>query len=353
VKEAEKKLAGLRREFANMEKSYQELKTTGAGQAEFGREHVKKLEADIESKSAAIRLLKSSNERTESVIVGLKQGAKGLLQRASVYSYLLREPGVFDLTGGGSPQQQANFSEDASWAETLDALNTSESICAKLMEINASVGEAPAKGDDDEQSLQSSIHSLETGAEAPAFSLNVRIKSQKHLREEELKALRDDSYNPNQNQMTSTVMQLLASGGADSPVRQSVDTDDELDDDQSYPQVATTSKKKHHEDMETAPSRLAVKKSSVHSVNEAHRKEDMEKRKIALAARLASRNTGGGDDDEKGIADAARLTAQRESAKKLSTFPQPPTLPPGTTLRDDAMAKTKAFLEHKPEEFLI
>ena len=130
------------------------------------------------------------------------------------------------------------------------------------------------------------------------------------------------------------------------------EVDDELDDDQSYAQVATTNKKKHHEDVESAPSRHAVKKSSVHSVNEAHRREDMEKRKIALAARLASRNTGGGDDDEKGIADAARLTAQRESAKKLSTFPQPPTLPPGTTLRDDAMTKTKAFLEHKPDEFL-
>ena len=85
--------------------------------------------------------------------------------------------------------------------------------------------------------------------------------------------------------------------------------------------TAAAGKKKQHDEVEAAPSRLAVKKTSVHSVNEAHRKEDMEKRKIALAARLASRNTGGGDDDEKGIADAARLTAQRESSKKLSTFP--------------------------------
>jgi hypothetical protein len=44
-----------------------------------------------------------------------------------------------------------------------------------------------------------------------------------------------------------------------------------------------------------------------------------------------------------------RLKAQQAALSKLCTFPQIPTLPEGVTLRDDAMAKTNAFLTHMPD----
>jgi len=346
--DAEQKLAKLKKNYSAMEKSYQELKTTGAGQVEFGREHMKQIEGDIEKKKAKLKLQTATAERTKNVMIGLQQGAKGLLQRASVYNYLLREPGVFDLTSGNSPNN--TLLEDASWSDTLDALNLSEQICAKLMEINASVGEAgPNKTfDEDDQSLQSSVHSLETAVEAPSHALNVRIKSKKMLRDEEIRMTRGGDENaPAPSQMASTVMQLLASGAADSPVRAGMDSEDE-DDEQSSGMLPTKKKNFFGEEAESAPRREVVKMMSVNKVQEAHRREDMEIRKKALAERLASRNTADVDDAE-GIANAARLTAQRESTKKLSTFPQPPTLPTGTTLRDDAMTKTRAFLSFRPD----
>ena len=55
----------------------------------------------------------------------------------------------------------------------------------------------------------------------------------------------------------------------------------------------------------------------------------------------------GNNDDEK-LELEARLNAQKAMAKRLSTFPAPVTLPEGVTLRDDAMTKTKAFLEKMP-----
>jgi hypothetical protein len=92
-------------------------------------------------------------------------------------------------------------------------------------------------------------------------------------------------------------------------------------------------------------SRLAVKKSSARTSYEAKKKEEMEIRRKRLMERMIDKS---GPDDT-GIANAALLKAQKETGNRLSTFPHPPTLPEGVTLRDDPMSKTKAFLTKMPK----
>ena len=353
VKDAERKLSNLKKDYSAKEKSYQELKTSGAGQTEFGRELQKEIKNEILNCKAAHRVLMASSERTTAVMVGMRQGATGLLQRAAPYSYLLREAGVFDLTG--NPADIFKLSDNASWMDTLEALSSAEQLFAKMMEINSSVPEQPVKTgyDDDNNSVNTSTSSLNTAVEAPAFSMNVRIKSKRSLRDEDWKAgpgTRTDELHAGQSSaIGNTVMQLLATGGAESPVRSGAF--DESDGEEEQGNAAQIKSKKTAGGGEDyVPTRLTVKKSSVNSILDAHRKEDMEIRKKKLAERLATRQIAmAGSDDEQGLANAARLKAQQESTKKLCTFPAPPTLPPGLTLRDDAMTKAKSFLSHIPD----
>lgn len=100
VKDAERKLTALKRDYGVMEKGYLDLQTSGSGQAEFGREQIKSIENEIMRCKLDMRLLVASAERTMSTHNGLIQGAAGLLLRAAPHSELLREPGVFDITNG-------------------------------------------------------------------------------------------------------------------------------------------------------------------------------------------------------------------------------------------------------------
>ena len=304
VKDAERKLNGLKKEYASIEKSYQDMKTTGISQIEFGRDTAEKIEEEITTTKSELRMLTAAQERTSSIFIGLKQGAASLLQRSAPYSYLLREPGVFDLTSGGASGVGHNSSDESSWLETLDALSSAEQLLAKLMEINAAVGETPLRGMDDDDHSAASITSLETAVEAPTFALNLRIKSKKALREEEIKLFRSKEENNVANTIGSTVMHLLATGAADSPVRPS-GIDNDYDEDEPSDPVPKHRKSTSADEDSTALTRLAVKKNSLNTTQEAHRKAELELRKKKLAERLASRMTTI-ENDEGGIANAAR-----------------------------------------------
>eukprot|EP01042_Synura_sphagnicola_P021082 gene21082-26778_t len=64
------------------------------------------------------KVTRAATERLGAVLVSLRQGAHGLLQRVQPYMSLV-ESGVFELTA--SRQE-----EDDNWAETMDALSTAE-----------------------------------------------------------------------------------------------------------------------------------------------------------------------------------------------------------------------------------
>lgn len=71
--------------------------------------------------------------------MALQQGSHGLLQRIQPYLSLV-DAGVFELTSlnlGGE--------EVEAWAETMDALNTSEQVLSKMLEIIGGGDGAPTK----------------------------------------------------------------------------------------------------------------------------------------------------------------------------------------------------------------
>ena len=59
-------------------------------------------------------------------------------------------------------------------------------------------------------------------------------------------------------------------------------------------------------------------------------------------------NRGGGDDGG-AMENLAQIKAQRASAERMCTVKSLPTLPEGSTLRDDVMTKAKAFLTKMPD----
>jgi hypothetical protein len=73
------------------------------------------------------------------VLVALQQGSHGLLQRVQPYRSLV-DVGVFELTSlnlGGD--------EVEAWASTLDALNDSEQVLSKMLELIGGGDGAPTK----------------------------------------------------------------------------------------------------------------------------------------------------------------------------------------------------------------
>jgi len=299
VKDAERRLNGLKRDYANTEKTFQDLKTSSAGRAEYGREYVLTMENDINTAKMEMKLLSATADRTSNVMMGIRQGAKGLLQRAQPYSFLLREPGAFELTLGVSH----NTADEAVWVETLDALTNAEQVYSKLIEINAAVGELPTKTIDDDDRSLGSVQSLETAVEAPSYSLNVRIKSVKTRRDEEMKLMRgDDLPGATGSALGATVMQMLAMGAADNPVR-SFHEDDDVDDAALIVKGTMTDA-----DKADMTRRGVVKQLSVNTVQDAHRQKELQDRKIKLAESLKARNAAADAlaDVEGAIANAAR-----------------------------------------------
>jgi hypothetical protein len=260
------------------------------------------MENDINAAKMELKLLVATTDRTSNVMMGIRQGAKGLLQRAQPYSFLLREPGAFDLTLGVSQIT----ADEAVWVETLDALTNAEQVYSKMIEINAAVGELPTKAIDDDEKSLGSIQSLETAAEAPLYSLNVRIKSIKTRRDEELKLMRgDDLPGTTGNALGGTVMQMLAMGAADNPVR-SFHEDDDFEDGTILVKGTMT-----NSDKMDMTRRGVVKQLSVNTVQDAHRQKELQDRKVKLAESLKARNAAADAlaDVEGAIANAARYDA--------------------------------------------
>jgi hypothetical protein len=102
---------------------------------------------------------------------------------------------------------------------------------------------------------------------------------------------------------------------------------------------------KGEEDTEKGPSnRLQVKHASASRAHAHNKQVEAAERRKLLKETLASQNS-----DDAALALKAKLMQQKETGQRLSTFPAPVTLPEGVTLRDDPMAKTKAFLTKMPK----
>ena len=280
-----------------------------------------KLDDQINAGKSELKILSKTGARMESVLLSIEQGALGLLQRINPYLHLA------DISGFDS-----NTNEPDNISLTLDALSTAEQILAKMVEVVAGAGDlaatSPGKIPEDDEISINSDKSMSTRGEAPIQTTNIRIKSKKLLRAA-------DQINSDGPVVAAST--ILANGMLDGG---DTHAEDKL-------HSIVTPKVVEDKDSDL-PTRNIVKKNSLRTSQEFHRKEEMEARRQRLATAMATRNASKQVDDD-GIDHAARLKAQNAMANRLCTIKAPPTLPEGSTLRDDTMTKTIAFLTKMPK----
>lgn len=291
VKDAEARLLSAKKAHAKQERVFQELKSSGGGAAELTRESINKLNHSIEETKNEFKITRAASERLSSVLLGLNQGSRGLVQRVQPYNHL-SEGGVFELT---------QMEDDAPWAETLDALSNAEQILAKMLEIlngeNGNGGASNSIFDDEESSMGESMDGHGNGfsiGDAPSHVNNIRIKSKKILREMEWTngTHRDeDQSDPVTNANAGGMTTAMTTGGLGNTgpgvttnpsngLKEGFLTSPDGHLDGISSGVGTSDGNNVFSfKMDEVPSRITVKKSSVRTSIEAKKKEEMEIRR--------------------------------------------------------------------------
>lgn len=354
-KDAEHRLAAAKKAHQKQEALFQELKSSGSGHTELNRESINKLEEAFADARNDQKFIKADSERISQVLLGLHQGAQGLLQRVQPY-HALAEGGVFELTQIGE--------ESSPWTETVDALTTAEHVLTKMLEAISGDGGGSGPGanafdddEDNESTFSRDSYTLDTTDEAPNYHNNVRIKSKKFIRDadaEEEAAMgaiaekeEDDDVNAVVGANLATVTTLAADTMLSPMHGETVGVGAVTTGVEEKAAVAHTTLGGLAGNNKV-PSRVAVKKASAQMNMEAKRKQDMEARRKRLLERMENKGGGDGQDDSR-IGQTAKLKAQKASAERLCVTAKPPTLPDGVTLRDDPMTKTIAFLNSRPK----
>jgi len=314
IKDTEKKLNIAKKKLSKVEANFVTLKASSLGSAELNREIVNNLENKILGARNDQKVAHASAERLESVLVGLRQGGHGLLQRVTPY---------LDITESGTFEMPSTDDENR-WTETMTMLSTAEQVLSKMLEVVAGGADAgiilPAEDDDEALSLAGSVG---TSVEAPDAKYNVRITSRTELRAVE---------NREEKTMEDEIGGVAQSLGMELLMKQRLDDDDINSKEETEGGILT---------------RIGVKKQSDRTYDSAVRRIENAQRQKLLTDKIMGR--GAAEDDEEALMKAAKLKAQRAMANRLSTFPPVATLPPGVTLRDDAMKKTQAFLTSYPD----
>jgi len=309
VRDTEHKLADAKKNAAETEDMFQDAKASGSGADDLNRELIDRMEEEIASARNELKITKAATERLGTVLVALRQGAHGLLQRIQPYKELVNDSPVFELTTVAD--------EDDSSAETMDALSNAEQCLSKMLEIIGSAGDvSPTKFSvtEDEGMFQ--------GLEGSGFAThpskhNVRVRSR--INSGGYDATDDDEGSPNAG------FQGFSSGLGDSGL------------------VGSGGSLEGEGEVEAVPSRSSMKKTSTRTTQDEDKKAEMASRRKHLAERLTA-----GELDEKDLGNAERLKAQLTAINRLSSFQQSVHLPEGVTLRDGPMVKTEAFLKFKP-----
>ena len=316
IKDTEKKLQVAKRNLSKVEQSFIELKGSSLGSAELNREIVNSMDHKILARRNEQKVVHASAERLESVLVGLQQGANTLLQRAAPYLDITESGGAFDMPV---------MDDDNKWAETMNMLGTAEHVLSKMLEVVAGGADAGIvlPPEDEEESLAGSIG---TSVEAPNAEYNVRVTSLSKLRKIEHRE---------ESEVNEEVGGVAQSLGMELLMKKKDDRDGEIS-------------KSMEESEGGILTRVGVKKQSGRTYNNAVRRIENAQRQKLLADKIMGKGADG-EDDEVALMKAAKLKAQRAMANRLSTFPPVATLPPGVTLRDDAMTKTQAFLTSYPD----
>ncbi len=331
---------------ASNEKSPTALVPTGAPSVadEAAKDSTEHLESTIDAAKKDCKVARASSDRLESVLLGLQQGANGLHSRVQPYMHLT-DGGVFELTQAVDDSQP--------WADTLEHLSLAEQVLSKMMEVLSGAAEgvqspskwmAAALDEEEEDEMSIDSHSVGTIGEAPSYAYNVRIKSKKLQRD--LEAKRQAGAEKGQKAAEKAGYHVPFGG-----------EEGEEYDESALPPAQGRSKSHGPvavgapEIKLSVPTRLTVKKASTRAQTEEKRRVEMEIKQKTLEdkmMRLSSRRNQIEGGDDSAIGNLALLLSQQACAERLSTTHSVLTLPPGVTLKDDPMTKTKAFLTTKP-----
>jgi hypothetical protein len=348
VSDVEQRLAEAKKLNSKAEQAFQERKSSGVGESEINRDDTITSEEKINAARYDYKITKAASERLDAVLVALRQGANGLLQRVQPYVSLV-DAGVFELTSGGNVI--GGGEESHSWTDTMDSLSTAEQVLSKMIEIIGGGDPSPTKvGTGMNEMIAFDDSNSEMNEMAPSMSNNVRIRSRRIKREAE-----ETDVQTGHPKVLPTMDEM------------SMDSSDSISiysDDGGSPQKNTHT---HHLQPPSSPNggrdndtanngpvvidehdsgnRLTVKKASGRITSDAHRKIAQEARRKKLAERMGAQ----GETDESGLANMAKFKAQQQAMDGLSYHMHPPTLPKTVTLRDDPMTKTQAFLTNMPE----
>lgn len=359
VRDAESRLEAVKQAQLKYEETFSELRasggasnekspavtttTTGATTAaeEAAKDSTEHLESTIDAARKDCKVARSSSDRLESVLLGLQQGANGLHSRVQPYMHLT-DGGVFELTQAVDDSQP--------WADTLEHLSLAEQVLSKMMEVLSGAAEgvqspskwmAAALDEEEEDEMSIDSHSVGTAGEAPSYAYNVRIKSKKLQRD--LEAKRTAGAEKGQAKGDKAAFHGAFEG--------------EEYDESALPPAPRG--KVHgggaapggEAGKLSVPTRLMVKKASTRAQTEEKRRVEMEIKQKTLEdkmMRLSSRRNQAEGGDDSAIGNLALLLSQQACAERLSTTHTVMTLPPGVTLKDDPMTKTKAFLTTMP-----
>ena len=227
VSEVERKLAHAKKESIHQDKMFADLKSSGAGHGDVSRSGTDKLSTDIEQSKNDLKLTKALSERLASILLELQQSSNGLLQRLSPYSDIAdiddRNTNGGDAlasTGGSSSNKLAlldntggSSSKQKTLVTTLDALNQSEQILAKMLETvtsgmdNNNIAAVVSAHNNNNNSLNSTLSStfpfgntngLDSSSTSGDFNdtdttINIRVKSLKMRRADEMAAINNNN----------------------------------------------------------------------------------------------------------------------------------------------------------------
>lgn len=350
VSDVEQRLAEAKKLNSKAEQAFQERKSSGVGESEINRDDTITSEEKINAAKYDYKITKAASERLDAVLVALRQGANGLLQRVQPYVSLV-DAGVFELTSSGGNVTNGG-EESHSWTDTMDSLSTAEQVLSKMIEIIGGGDPSPTKiGSGSNEMIAFEDTSSEMNDMAPSMSNNVRIRSRRIRREAEetdlqlghpkvLPVIDDMSHDG------SETISLYSNDNVDSPqkthhLQPPSSPSGKRDNDNNAGEVALGGGIDDHD----SGNRLTVKKTSSRITSDAHRKIALEQRRKKLAERMGAQ----GEVDESGLANMAKFKAQQQAMEGLSYHMHPPTLPKTVTLRDDPMTKTQAFLTNMPE----
>lgn len=125
--DAEERLQAAKTSLSNDQEELDRLKTNGFGTTELNREILDGVKGSIASEKAVGKIFKSTNERLESLLVGLRQGGIGL------YNRLL--PFHSTLLDGEAPKlgEMASTNAIQAASDTMEMISFTEKILGKML----------------------------------------------------------------------------------------------------------------------------------------------------------------------------------------------------------------------------